>query len=416
MASRRRAATFVVVCVIGVAGCSAAPDPTGTAPQAIPSSTSDATSSPTAEAAPPSPSPSARERVGLAGELDIGSFSPQLTEQIFEYASDGESILYSSGAAGETPNVAPDLWSYTPGPSAEPELVWRNPERDRALIKLGGDHGFIAFVDMSASGQRSWRLWFIPGPGEEPILLDQHPGDADVSSLVPSFDIWRPMIAWTAFGRGPNGPVSQLLVAEPPDWKPRVVQERLASEAELWLPSIYGEQLVYSEIRHSQDRTSEELSVHLLVLGPSDDEPRRLDTSGRAFMGVITPDAVLWKEPDPGFSAFNWGHMFRYDLATGDVSPLSTWPQEQVNYPSAGARFVVWDGWDSFKLGVYDLDRDMARLIESYPIERQTDLLAPRIGGDLLVWTESDASDMDDIVSVLQWAFLPFHGEDKLDR
>ena len=80
-------------------------------------------------------------------------------------------------------------------------------------------------------------------------------------------------------------------------------------------------------------------------------------------MPLLVGDGVYWKEADPGFNMFNWGHMFRYEFATGEVSPVSVWPQEYVNYPSAGARFLAWRGADAFKFGVYDMIRGQARLI-----------------------------------------------------
>lgn len=60
---------------------------------------------------------------------------------MLEFASDGESVLYSSGAMdGSDGEFAPDLWRYHPS-TDEPELLWRNPRRDRSLVKIGGEFG-----------------------------------------------------------------------------------------------------------------------------------------------------------------------------------------------------------------------------------------------------------------------------------
>ena len=59
-----------------------------------------------------------------------------------------------------------------------------------------------------------------------------------------------------------------------------------------------------------------------------------------------------------------------YDEASGEVRSLPTRPQEFVNYPSAGTRFVAAWGVDSTALGVYDLDLDTTRLIDRLPVGR----------------------------------------------
>jgi hypothetical protein len=401
---------MAVLCVIGVAACSAAA-PT---PRPVPSARGTA---PTASGTLPSPSAevSPRPREGLGAEIEIASLDPALTHPVLEFASDGSSVLYSSGIAPDTgPDGAPDLWSYEPGVTDVPELLWRNPERNNSLVKIAGDLGTIAFVDIPLTGERAWNLWLIPEAGADAILLDMHPGDEDVSSLVPSFDIYQPMIAWTAFDRGPAGPVSQLLVAEAPSWEPRVLLERPAEEAELWLPSLYGRTLVYTEVTYSDDRTSDERSVHLLEVLPGQIKTRRLDTSGRATMPVIVDEVVFWKEADPGFNMFNWGRMFRYDLRTDEVDPASVWPQEYVNYPSAGSRFIAWWGADSYVFGVYDVERARARQIELYTAANDGNVLRPSIAGDLLVWMFVDPLSPD-LRSELRYAFLPSAGADRLE-
>ena len=146
---------------------------------------------------------------------------------MLEFASDGESILYSSGAMdGSDGEFAPDLWRYHPS-TDEPELLWRNPRRDRSLVKIGGEFGTWAFVDMPLSGEIAWDFWLIPEAGADPILLDSHPGPGTLPDFVPSFHVHQDQVAWTAFDLGPNGEaLSRLLYARAPDWTPVVVAER----------------------------------------------------------------------------------------------------------------------------------------------------------------------------------------------
>lgn len=370
------------------------------------------TPAPAATTATPARSPSATSspavgprQFDLGTELNIGTLGGDAGNAVGEFASDGSSIIFASGAAPDVArdDAAPDLWRLRPGRSAEPELIWRNPDRDHTLVKLGGDAGAAAFVDMPMTGEREWTFRFIARHEAEARVLDVHPGDADVPSLVPSFSVGEDRVVWTAFDRGPGGPVSQLLEASAPGWEPRVVLERPAAEAELWLPSVSGSLVAFTEVRYAPDRLSDERHVYLMDLGHPEGR-RRLDTSGRATMPLMVTGAVLWKEADPGFNMFNWGRMYRFDLATEAITRVDSSPQEYVNYPSAGGRFVAWRGADSFALGVYDHLLDEARVIERSG--NDTSLLRPHLAWDLLVWMRVVGSGSDNRAE-LRYAFLP---------
>jgi hypothetical protein len=399
-ARRTVGATLVVVALTGVAACGAvAPTPPVESAMATVRSASPAATT---------------SRPAFGAELDIHTVPRELSGTTLEFVSDGSAIVYSSSRAQDSgPDGAPDLWRYEPG-SAAPSLVWRNPEWNHSIVKIAGDLGAAAFVDMPLTGERAWNLWLVPHLGADAILLDRHPGDDDVPSLVPSIAIYGPLVAWTAFDRGPAGAVSQLLVAEAPDWQPRVVLERSAADAELWLPSLYGRRMVFTEVRYSADRSTDERHVLYLDLADPSIEPRRLDGSGRATMPLILDDTVLWKEADPGMNMFNWGRMFRFDLATGRVAPLSVAPQEQVNYPSIGARYAAWWGFDAFSFGVYDLERDRPATIERYAGGSEDNVLRPHVAGDVLVWLFADFSP-NESRSELRYAALPPPGSDRSD-
>lgn len=403
MRKRRAIAGLLAICASGVTACAAVaptPSPTGSiAERPAPAS---------ADAAAGSPVPSHNQASAgddLRAEIEIVSVDPALTHPILGFVSDGESIVFSSGRADDAgADAAPDLWRIRP-PSTESELLWRNPEREHAIVKIAGDLGLIAFVDMPLTGERAWNLWLLPRGADAPILLDRHPGDEDVSSLVPSLAVSEETVAWTAFERGEDGPVSQLLVARAPDWEPETIHQLRADAAEIWLPSLRGSTLAYTEVHYSADRSTDERHVYLTTTAP-DAERRRLDDSGLATMPVVLDGAVLWKEADRGFNMFNWGRMFRYDLRTNEVSRLDTAPQPDVNYPSAGSRFVTWWGADSFWLTVYDLARDEARLVARNTHESQESEFEPHIAGDLLVWRHVAPLDPDDL-GELRYAFLP---------
>jgi hypothetical protein len=398
---------------VGMAACSAA-IPSASAPAAgrpttpPPSSAASATASATPSAAP------SREPAGdLGREIEIQSLDPSWTEFMLEFASDGESILYSSGAMdGTDGEYAPDLWRYHPS-TDQPELLWRNPRRDRSLVRLGGEFGTLAFVDMPLSGEIAWDFWLIPEIGEEPILLDSHPGPGTVPDFVPSFHVHQGQVAWTAFDFGADGrALSRLLYARAPDWTPVVVAERDASQSELWFPSVRDTQIAYCEVIYSADRSTDERHVYVVDAAHQEIPPRRLDTSGRATMPILLINGgVIWKEADPGFSMFNWGTLYRYDEETGEVARLPIRPQEYVNYPSAGARFVTAWGADTRAFGAYDLDLRAARLIDRFPRETSLSILRPHNTWDLVAWLEAEIPGDDP--GRVRFTFLPAAGADR---
>ena len=238
---------------------------------------------------------------------------------------------------------------------------------------------------MPLSGEIAWDFWLIPEAGADAILLDSHPGAGTVPDFVPSFHVHQDQVAWTAFDFGPDGePLSRLLYARAPDWNPVVVAERDARLAELWFPSLRDTQLAYCE-SPTPPIARPMSAVYVADAARLDIPPRRLDRSGRATMPILLINGgVVWKEADPGFSMFNWGTMYHYDEDTGEVTRLPMRPQEYVNYPSAGARFITAWGADTKAFGVYDLDLDAPRLmIAGRRDEHQ--LLRPHNSWELLV-------------------------------
>jgi hypothetical protein len=401
------AAALAAAGIIGVlSACEADVAPSAPASD-IPISRASFAASPTpgATRSPLASGPDFSSLVDLGLELEIGVLGREHTAEMLDFVSDGQAILYSSGIEPDvtTTSGAPDLWRIEP--FGEPELVWRNPHRDHSLARLGGDAGTYAFVDIPLTGERAWTLYLIPRRGQEAMVLDRHPGDEDVPSFVPSFSVHERRIVWTAFDRGPDGPVSQLLTAAEPTWEPELLLEHPAQEVEIWLPSQNGADVAYTEVRYSEDRDSDERSVWLMPLGDPA-ATRRLDATGRATMPVLIPDAVLWKQADRGYNMFNWGRMYRHDLASARVDAVDLSPQTYVNYPSGGQRYAAWWGSDSFSFGVYDHVLDEPRLIERNPPGSDTGVLRPHIAAGLLAWLRVVGSD-EDAWGELRYAWMP---------
>lgn len=396
---------LVVALATGTAGC-AAPVPTPAterppAPSASP--VPSATPGPASASAAPSPSQGT-----LADQVVPHTLDPAMTGRVGEFASTGSAIVFSSDLAGDAgTDAAPDLWRLVPGPEAVPELVWRNPERGHVLTRITGDLETVAFVDLPLTGESRWDLWVVPRDGD-PVLLDSHPGDPSVSSLVPSIAVYEPSVAWTAFDVGRDGPVSQLLVASAPDWAPHVIAERLAARAELWLPSVRGSTIAYTEVVYAEDRASDERRVYLGGIAEPADRHRRLDASGLATMPLVLADGVIWKEADRGYSMFNWGHLYRWDAETATATRMRLGEQEYVNYPSAGTRFVTWWGSETNVLGVFDLVRGHAWTVDRHAPDGSRGFARAHVAGDLLTWLAVDTDVAPgEPTFALSYAFMP---------
>ena len=400
-AAPRWATVMLIASVVAAAGCESATSPSpnalsskGAVPSGLPSPSE-----------PAEPAPSATP--GLGGEIEVGHLDPELTDTILEFVSDGTSIVFSSGMAEDAgPRAAPDLWRVEAGLDEPPELLWRNPSRDHSIVKIAGDLGMVAFVDVPLDGSRAWDLWLIPRHEREAILLDTHPGDAEVSGLVPSLSVQEQTVVWTAFDLGPEGPVSQMLTASAPTWEPELLLERDAARRELWFPSLYGARVAFSEVIYAPDRSTDRRRIYVLDLGAPGAKPSRVDHSDRATMPLLADETVIWKEADPGFSMFNWGRLSRRDLGGAGSSLLDTAPVDYVNYPSAGSRFVAWWSADAFTFVVFDLLEDRPRVIEQYTAATQANVLRPHVAWDLLVWLYAEGETADGFAEI-RYAFLP---------
>jgi hypothetical protein len=406
--------TLLGMALVASGNACAMPDPTTPDVSAVATSpgSPEATASANPTSRPSSAVATPRPGTGPL-ELEVVEVDTGLTTPLLDIASTGSSIIYSSGAAiGPEADVAPDLYRIIPGQEGA-EMIWRNPVRDRTIMRIGGDHDVVAFVDGSSTGERSWVFWLIDGD-REPIELDRHPGDEDVSSAAPSFDIDQDRIAWTSFDAGPNGTVSQLFIAEGPEWEPRLLEERLASEGELWLPSLLGDRLAYTEVSYGPNYETSDYHVIYRELLQPNVPPRQLDEGGHASNPLVLPHEVIWKQPERGYNMFNWGYLVSYSLDTGETTVLDIRPQDYINYPTAGLRFVGGFGWNLAVMTVYDTETRASRIVDRYPDAGRDGVDRANISGDLMAWVHItiDELGIDDTPVQLRYAWLPLQGSD----
>jgi hypothetical protein len=389
----RRAFTLGVIAIVIAACGSVSPVPSG-APDVT---SSPARSSRPSTSADPSPESTPGGTLGsIASLMAIKAADASFSSRVLEFASTGSAIIASAGMGDD---AAPDLYSILPS-TGEPCMLWENPERQRSIVKLAGDGDTIAFVDMPVSGDVDWTLRLIPDAGEEAIVLDEYAGDGDASSMVPSFSVYWPYVAWTAFDAGPDGPVSQLLVAEFPDWEPSVIAERHAADAELWFPHVYGASLLYTELTYAEDRESDDRTIWLTDVHGTD--PERLDATGLATMPVMNQYGIAWKEGELGFHMLNWGAVTAYDADDGTALPVTGF---SANFPSAGERYMTWWSVDSSRLEVWDARRAVTRDIVTYDDEA-LQIQRPHVEGGLLAWLFVDES-VEPSLREIRYAYLP---------
>lgn len=333
--------------------------------------------------------------------LQSGTIDQSVTTPALEYRSTGSLLIWSSGArAAKDADVAPDLFGSTPGGSVT--LLYDNPNRDSRLDFIGGGGTRIAFFETNSRvfGLGGWKLWYLSGPGTEPVEIDHGLG-----GQLPFFAMSGHRLVWTAVHEQPER--SQLLLIDLTTMERRVLLSADPAQTQYWFPSIDGSRVVFGTVELTPDGLSDKRHIYLLDLD-AESAPRRLDTSTSASQPVIHGDDVVWKESDPSLNFLVAGSLVRYSLATGLATPivLPTVPGLGFTDPSIGNRFV--SAWAESLSDVYLLDlRDNSalKIIDLGPMTGDpTDAVArPDVAGDLLAYVFGPATgDLE-----LRWVMLP---------
>jgi hypothetical protein len=111
---------------------------------------------------------------------------------------------------------------------------------------------------------------------------------------------------------------------------------------------------------------------------------------------------------------FNWGYLVSHSLDTGRTTVLDIRPQDSINYPTAGLRFVGGFGLNLAVMTVYDTETDLSRIVERYPDAGRDGVDRANIAGDLMAWVHItiDELGMDDAPVQLRYAWLPPSGKE----
>ena len=298
--------------------------------------------------APPAATPSASPAPSLGPiSVELHALDPRYVP--------GGALTSASGqvlwAAGET--WPSEIWRYVPG-TAEPERLFASPREDSNITAVVAARSGYAFVELSQSayGDGGWRIWFLSGPGEEPVELDR--GGAKGAGFAPTIAMDDERIVWAGFDEPGSGAISRLAMASIGDLGTVTTLLQVpVREGLLWYPALNGEELWYGIIRADFDATGagDEFHLEMLDLANFDAPPVRFPGSGNDFNPAVNDRFVVWKTADPGNAALTWGTLRVLDRQTHAVVTI---PVADGNRPSIGDRYVAFEEITRSRLVVYD--------------------------------------------------------------
>jgi hypothetical protein len=318
----KRLATWVVSALL--AACTASPSTPAATPHATDSGSLPPQGTPVRTLPPPSAPTS-----WVSGTIDQRYTTPAL-----ELRSTGTYVIWSTGArADRSADIAPDLFGLVP--DGEPQLLYNNPNRDSRLEFIGGYGDRFAFVEDNARvfGVGGWRLWYLPGVGATPQVIDH-----DVGGQWPFFTMSDRFLVWSHGGES----AAELRVLDLSTMDQRVLASASPGKMQFWFPHIDGTRLVYGTVEPNTDLTSN--LGHIYYRDISSDRPAlRLDGSESASEPAIHGDNVVWKESDPTMDLLNAGQLVRYSLATHVTEPLRMPTLGDLGFtePTIGNRYVA---------------------------------------------------------------------------
>ena len=391
-------ARFLICGLVVLVGC-AQPQPTPTTDATAQSSDRP---SPAATSALPSPTLIARE--GLAFER----IDQRFTTPALAYTTDGHALIWSSGAPNEGAQGASNLWRHVPG-SPEPELLYALPNQDSNLMALGGNgQDAYAFLEVSERLYQpgGWRLWLLPSPGTQPLVLDE----ASTEGYLPLFGMDAEHVAWATLHEVGGGRMSELRVADIATGTVTTLMSRPLEEAVLQFPSIDDGRIVVSSTTVGPDNAGYEVDVYLLDLAMPGVE-RQLNGDQNAFYAAIDGDTVVWQQPSGELNPLNGGPLAVHSLSSGR-SRVIEFPSHDglVIDHSVSGRWVTAQGANGpyTKLYLYDLEEDRAVLIDDLGeeiIDPPLVDMRPVVGGSIIAFVRG--SNAPDAHLELMWGELP---------
>jgi hypothetical protein len=321
---------------------------------------------------------------------------------ISDLTTDGTWISWSAGEG----NTSPDIYRWRPG-DAEPQLVWRNPERVAAVDQLvaSGDH--YAFVDAGeeVNDTITWRFWYLGAPGAEARQLASVTRPVDKRGIVALPALSDRYLAYTIQRFEGDGITSELVAMDLRTQQSRVIASSDFDETEYWYPSLDGGRLVYATVEYRNDALHGERHVYLLDLDRPGATPRRLDPKGEASQPDILGDTVVWKTAPFNYNANNWGKVVMHSLGDGSEATLELGPADGWAQPDIGDRFISAEPDEWSYLGAYDRRTGSLVTIDSADPKSGSGFMHPALARSLMVYVA--APDYTGVGSEVRYVGLP---------
>lgn len=255
-------------------------------------------------------------------------------------------LLWAAGT-----NALPELWRFAPG-EAEPELIFVSPREDAVITDVVGAKTGYTFAETSreAFGDGGWRIWFLSGPGAEPIELDR--GEAPGAGATPTIAMDDDRIAWAAFDEPDGGPVSRLRVVNIDALSDvTTLIDQPIGEGLLWFPQLNGDELWYAVIHAEATDTGDEFHIETRDISAVNGGSTRFSGMGNDFNPAVNDRFVVWKTAEGDSAALNWGTLHVLNRLTNTVSVI---PVPNANRPSIGDRFITFDEITHTRLAIYE--------------------------------------------------------------
>jgi hypothetical protein len=246
-----------------------------------------------------------------------------------------------------------EIWRFVPG-SPTPERIYVSKAPQSIISSVLASASGYAFVEQSepAFGKGGWRVWYLSGPGAEPVQLDQ--GVAKEAGFPPTIAMDEERVVWAGFDEPATGFVTRIGIADIADVEhPRTLLERPVDRSLIWYPALDGDELWYGTIDPASDPAAEgpEYTLEMLDLASPLATPVPFAGTGHDFNPAVNDEFLVWKANRRGDAALNWGTLKILDRRS---QVLRTIPGDDANRPSIGDRFVSFDGITHATLPVYD--------------------------------------------------------------
>jgi hypothetical protein len=386
---RGRVPSLGAAAALLLSACTPFVPPTATRLESAPGPTAPAA---TAGAVTATPQPSAVD----PASIELHYLDPGYVPGDVPVSAAGQ-VLWAAGEKG-----LPEVWRYLPG-SAAPERIFRSPRPHSLITSVVGSTTGYAFVEESeaAFGEGGWRVWYLAGPGAEPVELVR--GVAKEAGFPPTLAMDDARVAWAGFDEPATGFVSRLGVAEIADIdRPQTLLERPIDQSLLWYPCLSGDELWYGTIAPNSDPTAigPEYTLEMLDLSDPQSSPVPFGGHGHDFNPAVDDRYLVWKANVRGDAALNWGTLEVLDRRTQAVRTI---PVDHANRPTLGSRYVAFDEILHARLAVYDLATgtvlDLAAEGSGLTYAGET------LSGNLLTFSAAEANGSGK--PRIGWAILP---------